>query len=135
MSEPSKADRSPEMFAMVSAVLTRYGSNDKAAGELLYHLGDLVDAGCSLTQLASEFQQRLADSDSVDGRVRLLIWFIETSSLVKLEIQKHARQYARPSKNIEDSLWDSIIDAGMSEDELSKRFIDSIENRAGPPNK
>lgn len=130
MSNPSTANRSRELYDLASSALARYGTNQEDSHRLVFDLADLVDAGPHLARLASELGQRLADSDTVEGRVQLLSLLTAIRSWLQLEVCKHAEGFARASEGIEGSLWQRLIADGMSEEELSKRLLSLSEGRS-----
>ena len=133
VSDSVKSDRSQELYDLATSALARFGTTKMDAHQAVFDLADLVDALPHLTILASEFGQRLTDTESVDGRVRLLSLLTAIRSLLQLEICKHAESFARLSEGVEDSLREKINVDGISDEELSRRLLVLAESRSRKP--
>ena len=101
MSDPTIVNRSRELYDLASSALAQYGTSQEVAHRLVFDLADLVDAGPRLARLASELSQRLADSNTVEGRVQLLSLLTAIRSWLQLEVCKHAEGVAQGSEGIE----------------------------------
>jgi len=124
------------LYDLASSALAQYGASQEVAHRLVFDLADLVDAGPRLARLASELSQRLADSNTVEGRVQLLSLLTAMRSWLQLEVCKHAEGFAQVSEGgIEESLWQRLIADGMSEEELSKRLLSLSEGQSGDRDK